>query len=115
VLKSDDEATLIIDDKVVGKGQFDAHLAPGMHRVRFTAPGKEPYQADIGLRDGEVRTLDITLVSQRHAVIWPWVVGGAVLAAGAAVGGYFLLKPKETTEPFPTGPAGSVQFASFGR
>ncbi|HTB78542.1 MAG TPA: PEGA domain-containing protein [Polyangiaceae bacterium] len=115
VLKSDDEATLSIDDTVVGKGHFDSHLAPGTHRVRLTAPGKEPYQADIGLRDGEVRTLDITLRSQHHAAVWPWVVGSAVVVAGAAVGGYFLLKPKDTTEPFPTGTAGAVQFSAFGR
>jgi hypothetical protein len=113
VLKSDDDATLWIDEKVVGKGQFDSRLAPGTHHVRLTAPGKEPYQADIGLRDGEIRTLDVTLQNQRHAAIWPWLVGGAVVAAGAAVGGYFLFKPKDTTEPFPAGAAGEVQFAAF--
>ncbi len=26
---------------------------------------------------------------------WPWVIGGALVAAGGAVGGYFLLKPPD--------------------
>jgi hypothetical protein len=113
VVKSDDDSTLFVDGNVVGKGEIDSRLAPGVHHVRITAQGKDPYQADVALRDGEIRTLDVTLASPHHRAVWPWIVGGAVVAAGAAVGGYFLLKPKDTEPAFPTGASGGVQFSAF--
>jgi len=38
--------------------------------------------------------------------VWPWVVGGVVVAAGAAVGGYFLFRPHDQTSPVPNGTFG---------
>jgi hypothetical protein len=45
-----------------------------------------------------------------RAVVWPWVVGGAVALAAAAVGGYFLFRPHDSTSPNPTGEFAVVQF-----
>ncbi|HEV3190107.1 MAG TPA: PEGA domain-containing protein, partial [Polyangiaceae bacterium] len=93
VLTSDDDATVRVDGQVVGKGRFEGVLAPGLHEVSVAEVGKAPYQTQIELRDGEVRTVQVTLESPRQgAGAWPWVVGGIALAAGATVGGYFLFK-----------------------
>jgi hypothetical protein len=113
VITADSEASVSIDDKLVGKGRFDGPLAPGAHQVRVTAPDRRPYQADLDLRDGEMRTMTVTLESEHHGALWPWIVGGAVAAAGAAIGGYFLLKPSDTVTPVPTGKLGGVTLSSW--
>jgi hypothetical protein len=91
---ADDAATVVIDGKAAGRGRFDGPLAAGTHDVSVTEIGKTPYKAQIDLRDGETRSVEVTLQDENHAkAIWPWIVGGAAVAAGAAVGGYFLFKP----------------------
>jgi len=93
---SDEHATLSVDDKVEGLGRFEGQLEPGTHHLLVTESGKVPYKADIDLRDGETRTVQVTLEDEKHgATIWPWIVSGAVVAAGAVVGGYFLFKTKD--------------------
>jgi hypothetical protein len=90
---AEDAATVVIDGKTAARGRFDGPLAPGTHDVSVTDPGKTPYAAQVDLRDGETRSIEVTLQDEKHAnTVWPWVVGGAAVAAGAAVGGYFLFK-----------------------
>jgi len=116
VVTSDEGATVIVDDKVGGAGRFDGQLEPGLHQVRVTEPGKMTYKVDVDLRDGETRTVQVTLENEKHgASPWPWIVGGAVVAAGAAVGGYFLLQPSDTVTPVPAGKLGGVTFAAWRR
>ena len=46
--------------------------------------------------------IDCTLEDVLHAkrtLWWPWVLGGAALAAGLAVGGYFAFRPREAPPP----------------
>lgn len=107
VVRSDADATVKIDDRVVGAGHFEGQLEPGTHAVQLTERGKEPYRAVIELHDGETRTVEVTLADQKHAP-WPWVLGGAVLAAGAAVAIYFIAKPHDETEGPPPGKLGTV-------
>jgi hypothetical protein len=63
------------------------------------------YQSDVAVRDNETRTVAVTLQAQPKTGVvpmWAWIVGGAVVATGAAIGGYFLFKPGETTgQPTP--------------
>jgi hypothetical protein len=92
VLTSAAEATVVVDDKVVGRGRFDGDLAAGAHVVQVNARGKSGYRAPIDLRDGETRMLEVTLKDEAGPGIWPWIAGGTALAIGAAVSGYFLLK-----------------------
>ncbi len=113
VIASDDASTVFIDDKVVGKGRFEGQLSPGPHDVGVTESGKRPYRAEVDLRAGETRTLQVTLESEHRAALWPWIVGGAVLAAGAVVGGYFLLKPSDTVTPVPPGSFAGATFSSW--
>ena len=68
------------------------------------------------LRDDETRSLDVTLENESHGGrVWPWIAGGAVVAIGAAVGGYFLLKPGDQTTPVPAGKSGTFQLSVFRR
>ena len=113
IVTASDSATILVDAAVAGKGGFDSTLPSGMHEVRVTEAGKVPYKTDVELHDGETRTMQVTLESEHGAAIWPWIVGGVVVAAGAAVGGYFLLKPQDQTVPVPPGALGSVHFATW--
>jgi len=107
VVRSDADATVKIDDRVVGAGHFEGQLEPGTHAVQLTERGKEPYRAVIELHDGETRTVEVTLADQKHAP-WPWVLGGAVFAAGAAVAIYFIANPHDETVGPPPGKLGTV-------
>jgi len=114
VVMVESAATVIVDGAVAGAGRYDGQLPPGPHEVRVTESGKIAYHTTIDLRDGETRTVQVTLENERRSIV-PWVIGGAVVAVGAAVGGYFLFKPSDTTTPPPPGKLGSVSFASFVR
>ncbi len=116
VVKSDESATVAIDGAVVARGRFEGRLAPGLHEVRVSEPDRATHQEKVELREGEMRTLDWTPRGDQHPLVWPWVVGGAVLVAGAAVlGGYALsARTPEQTAP-QAGSLGSIQFQAWRR
>jgi hypothetical protein len=110
VVAAEDAATVVIDGQTAARGRFDGRLAAGNHHVSVTEPGKTPFEARLGLREGETRTIDVTLQDERRSgAIWPWIVGGAAVAAGAAVGGYFLFK----SSPEPAGFGGQYATVRF--
>lgn len=114
VVSSDPAATVVVDGKEVGKGRFEGAVAAGPHDVSVSETGKKTYTAHVELRDGETRTMDVTLEEESHGMAaWPWIVGGAVVAAGAAVGGYFLFKPQDTTTPPPMGKLGTISLMAW--
>ena len=92
-----------IDDRPVALGQWEGKLPSGTHAVTISAPGKRPYKSDVLIQDDQTNTLRVTLeklpkeAAPRGVPAWVWVTGGAVLAVGVGVGGYFVLKPKEQT------------------
>jgi hypothetical protein len=101
---ADPGATIVLDRKAVARGRFDGVVPAGLHEVKVTEPGKRTYVASTDLRDGEARSLQVTLEEERRGLgIWPWLAGGTVLAAGAVVGGYFLLRPHDEQAPVPPG------------
>lgn len=104
-----DSAALSVDGRVVGYGRWEGVLGAGQHGVRVSAAGYATYQADVDLAVNKRRTIDVDLVAERHAAIWPWIVGGAVVAAGAAVGGYFLFRSEPAAGASPSGQLGAVQ------
>jgi hypothetical protein len=114
LVTADESATIVVDGSFAGEGRYDGQLAPGAHEVRVTKPGKMPYEAGIDLRDGETRTIQVTLENERHGTSWPWIVGGVAVLAGAAVGGYFLFQPHDEKGPAPTGVLGTVYIQSLG-
>ncbi len=89
-------ATITIDGRPVGTGHFEGKLASGGHKIRVTADGQRPHEADLTLRDDEVRSLAVTLqplMVEDGPLVWPWILAGSVLAAGGlSVGGYFLFR-----------------------
>jgi hypothetical protein len=96
------DATVVVDGKDVASERFDGQLPPGTHNIRVTAPGKVTYRNEVSLRDGETQSLQVTLRDEPRGALWPWVIGGAVVAAGGAVAGYFLLRsPTDQRAPLP--------------
>ena len=94
---TDAAAAIDLDGKIMGVGRWQGTVMPGSHALRITADGMQPYQAELAIRDGESRSVDITLRKQSSGVS-PWLIGGiAVAAAGLGVGGYFLFRPSTTT------------------
>jgi len=45
------DATLVLDDKEIGKGKVELKVAAGGHQVRETAPGMRPFQTEIVIQD----------------------------------------------------------------
>ncbi len=113
LVSSDPEATIVIDGSMATKERFDGRLPAGPHEIRVTEPGKLSYRAEVDLHERETRTVQVTLTDEPHgSAIWPWIVGGVVLAGGAATGGYFLLKPSDTrTNAVPAGTLASTRFS----
>ena len=113
---AEEGATIVIDGQVTALGRFDGPLPAGPHQVRVTEPGKLPYEAEADLRDGETRTMQVSLESEKHGrPVWPWIVGGAVVAAGAAVGGYFLFRSQPAAPATPPDQLGQLQLSSWIR
>jgi hypothetical protein len=114
VVAADGGATVAIDGSPTGLGRFDGPLAAGVHDVNVTEPGKLPYTAQVDLRDGETRSVEVTLHDEkRSGALVPWLVGGAVVVAGAAVGGYFLFKTSDHPAAL-NGEFATVHFSAFG-
>jgi len=109
---------IFVDGNRVGIGSWRGVLPSGGHTLRVSAPEMRPYQTELVLRDKETRTITVQLereVKPSSGVpAWAWIGGGALVLAGAAVGGYFLFRPedKEPTLPVGTLEPGTVQ-ASF--
>jgi hypothetical protein len=115
VVTTDGDATVVVDGKEVGKGRFEGSVAAGSHDVSVVETGKKTYEAQIELRDGETRSMQVTLEDGSHgASPWPWIIGGAAVAAGAVVGGYFLFKPGDATQAqAPQGKFTTIQFTGW--
>lgn len=88
-----------IDGQLVGTSQWEGKLKTGIHAVQVSAEGKVSYQSDVGVEDGQLANVRVTLESKAlaqrgSAPIWPWIAGGAALA-GLSVGAYFLFRPRD--------------------
>jgi hypothetical protein len=96
---------IAVDGKVLGSGHWEGTVAAGEHTVRVTAPHKKNYESHVQLAPGSSRSVQVTLEDEAASGsgVWYWVAGGAVVVAGAAVGGYFLLKPKDESGAHPEG------------
>jgi hypothetical protein len=98
--------TIDVDGRAVGVGQFDGPLSSGGHQVRVRAEGMQAFQSEVLIQDNQTRIVDVTLqpLARGGVPMWAWIVGGAAVATGAAVGGYFLFKAKDE----PGAPAGGT-------
>lgn len=104
VTSSGERDIVAIDGKVMGSRHWEGVLSVGEHSVRVTAAHKKTYETHLQLLAGSSRSLQVTLEDEEHgSTVWHWVAGGATVAAGAIVGGYFLFKPKEEPGAHPSG------------
>lgn len=81
-----------LDGKSVGIGKWEGAVASGGHTLRVTGPGKQPNEREVTVKDDERRTVQVSLVDAAPSgpPAWLWIIGGAVLAGGAALGGALL-------------------------
>jgi hypothetical protein len=117
LVRAGDHDAIDIDGQPVGTGRFDGPLPSGGHQLRVQGDGMSPFQSEVLIQDDQTRTIEVTLQHASHAVpLWAWIAGGAVVVAGATVGGYFLFKPKDEVGPPTLGSInpGTVTL-SFGR
>lgn len=101
-------ASVRVDGKLVGLGEWEGRLPSGTHRVEVSADKKQPWSSDGVVRDGQLTTLVVSLqdVSKAESTgvpTWVWIAGGSVALAGLGVGGYYLFKAEDEGPPPPVG------------
>ena len=116
VVKAGANDIIFVDGKVIGKSTWEGSLPSGGHTLRVTSQGMTPYQSEVVIQDDQLRRVDVTLLAvPRDATKTVlWIVGGAALAAGAAVGGAFLFKPSSQPAVEGSITPGTVQLGYFG-
>ena len=105
-VKASNDATIAIDDKVVGTGTWAGVLPSGGHTLKVTAPKMRVYQTEVLIQDKQSRDVQVTLEPEPNKGLpaWAWITGGVVLTGGLAVGGYFIFKQ----DPKYEGPDGNL-------
>jgi hypothetical protein len=108
------EDVIFLDGKAVGKERWDGSVSSGGHTLKVSAPGMAAYQSEVVIADEKARRVDVTLspavrTDTTRTVLW--IVGGVVLAAGTAIGGYYLFKPQNASPVTGTLAPGSAQLS----
>lgn len=106
-VRTNEDATISIDGRVVGKGTWSGIVSSGGHELRIRAPKKRPYQSEVYVQDKESRDVNVTLEDEagKGVPMWVWIAGGAVLLGGATTAGVLLLGGDRPYE----GPVGNLQ------
>ncbi|HEY8077746.1 MAG TPA: PEGA domain-containing protein [Labilithrix sp.] len=83
VVTSDGKGLVYVDDKVVGEGQFTGDLPAGVHRIKVTREGYDPFEEEVTLQPKEplVRTITLKLVAN--------VQTSAIEKEGRALDGWY--------------------------
>lgn len=98
-----DHAAIAINGKHAGHGQFEGNQPTGPAFLKISAPGMRTYQDEILIRQGDQRTVDVTLESASSRRIWAWVGAGAVALGAAAIATYFITNPTIERPPVQRG------------
>ncbi len=95
IVRAGSSQTIAIDGRTIAWGSWEGALSSGRHSLRVAGEGFVPLQRQILVMDAQTQGFDITLEHAGHGALptWVWLVGGSVLAAGAATAGYFIFKP----------------------
>jgi hypothetical protein len=101
------QASIRVDGKIVGLGEWEGRVPSGMHAVEVAARGKQTWRADSAVRDEELTTVLVSLEDTPAQPVagvpsWIWIAGGSVLAVGLGTGAYFLFKPADKGPPAAT-------------
>ncbi|MEM1029681.1 MAG: PEGA domain-containing protein [Myxococcota bacterium] len=98
VITDHPDATIILDEEMVGTGAWEGVVATGGRILRVVKEGYLDYQTEVALDAEQERTLRVTLKEDPTPAYVFWSVTGVLVAAGIGVGAYFVLRP-ETTAP----------------
>ena len=114
------QASIRVDGKPVGLGEWEGRVPSGMHAVEVFMLGKQTWRADSAVRDDELTTVLVSLEDTPSAPAtavptWMWIAGGSVLAAGLGTGAYFLFKPADKGPPAATPGSLATWELPFGR
>jgi hypothetical protein len=92
-----EQASIYVDDELVGSGTFRGKVSPGRHRLRVTHPGFQSYEALLELGPGQVHTETVslrpTVLGQAGVKSWTeapqadGLYGGVQLLAAFSPGG----------------------------
>lgn len=92
-----EDATVVFDGQLVGRGVYVADVLPGRHAVRVRAEGHAPWEGEVHVTAGRPERLQVVLDRRRPGVVeqwWFWTgVGVVVAGAGFALG--YALRPTE--------------------
>jgi len=104
-VRAPDGAAIKVDGQAMGIGAWSGVLPSGGHTLNVSQAHMRTYQTEVVLQDGQTRTLEVTLEPEAKQGLpaWAWIAGGVVVAAGAAVGGYFIFHKSDTTAPTTAG------------
>ncbi|WP_044240498.1 PEGA domain-containing protein [Chondromyces apiculatus] len=100
VVQAGAEDLISLDGRTVGRGRWEGSVPSGQHALRVSAPGKETHEAEVLVRDGEMRRVDVGLnaAASSSGRTWLWIGGGAALLAGAVITGALLFEPGTPAE-----------------
>jgi len=98
IVASLSDAVIEIDGKQVGVGAWEGVLSAGGHQLVVRRPGYETYSADVALDADQERVVEIELKKEQSTAWVFWTVTGVLVAAGAGVTSYFVLRPAESSQ-----------------
>jgi hypothetical protein len=94
--------TISIDGHRRGTSKWTGNLSVGLHTIDVSAPGKRPLRREIMLNEHANESVLVVLepdaapprtdAREQRTSPWLWIAGGAAVAVGLAIGGYFLFR-----------------------
>lgn len=89
------EDLIALDGKAVGKGRWEGSVRSGGHTLRVSSPGMAPREAEVLVKDGEARSIPVSLtpLPQSGPPTWLWIAGGIALVGGTAAAAALLVEP----------------------
>lgn len=85
IVMSEPGAGIFIDGGAANLGRYDGVLTLGGHDVVVSKQGKIPVLFNVDMKAGETR-MNVKLADEQKSMM-PWIIGGAVIAAGLLIGG----------------------------
>ena len=90
-------ASVLVDDREIGRGSVDARVSAGVHTVLVRAAGYREARREVRVSSEGVTRVSFTL--QRESGLRPWVIG--VIAGAAAVGAVLIVGVAVAVRPEP--------------
>jgi PEGA domain len=118
------DASIELDGKVVGSGNWEGGIPSGGHQLIVKKPGFQGYTSEIMISDDQSREVNATLLQEKGSTWLAWTIGTVLVVAGGSVAGYFLFQPNNpqpvsgdlSPGTVTTGVSGASSFAPrFGR